>query len=318
MLFLNKKSISEIDKDIIQDAVKEAYRLVLSADYNMPDRTHAPDGENTVLFMPCFEKQFFGVKLVWVFPKAPQQGYPAVNGIMVLSDNITGQPLAIMDGAALTAQRTGAVGGLAIDMLSSDSVNSAGIFGAGVQGFHQGLYLLHNRSIDVLYIHDLNRKSAEKMAGNLSREFKDVDCIIADSPEQVIKNCEIIIAATTSSTPLFEISKDDAEGRLFISIGSFRPDMQEFPDTVTANADEIFVDTMFAAEESGDIAGPVKRNIIKSTMIKEFAGLIDKNNSFSGKTVFFKTVGMALFDLSVACSIYKMALKDGIGQSVEF
>ena len=318
MLFLNKKSISQIDKDIIQDAVKEAYRLVLTADYNMPDRTHAPDGENTVLFMPCFAKQFFGVKLVWVFPKAPCQGYPAVNGIMVLSDNITGQPLAIMDGAALTAQRTGAVGGLAIDLLSPDTVKTAGIFGAGVQGYHQGLYLLHNRSIDTLYIHDLNIKSAETMARNLRHEFTNVDYIIADCPEQVIENCEIIIAATTSCSPLFEIRPDDTRGRLFISIGSFRPDMQEFPDNVIANADEIFVDTMFAAEESGDIAGPVQRNIIETDMIKEFAELIGKKNRFTGKTLFFKTVGMALFDLSVACSLYEMALKNGIGQSVEF
>ena len=110
MLFINKKNIGKIDQKVIQDAVKKAYELVLKNDYNMPDRIHVENEQNTLLLMPCFSNDFFVTKLVSVFPDAIKFNQPAVNGVLALSDNRTGQPLAIMDGAALTAVRTGAVG----------------------------------------------------------------------------------------------------------------------------------------------------------------------------------------------------------------
>lgn len=318
MLFLNKIAIQKIDQTIIQAAVENAYRLVLTEEYNMPDRMHVQDKENTLLLMPCFTEKFFTTKLVSVFPEAGKYGQPAVNGVMVLSDSNSGQPLAIMDGAAITAQRTGAVGGLGVKLLSSESQNAAGIFGAGVQGLHQARYLMLNRKINSLYIYDLSQDAAEKMIGILKQEFLDVEYKVADSPNHLVENSNIIIAATTSRKPLFEISSDLIKGKIFISIGSFRPDMQEFPDTVIKNADHIFVDTMFAVRESGDIVNPLKNNAVKVDQIKEFAGLLENNAGFENKIVLFKSVGMALFDLTVASAVYELAVKDNIGQKLDF
>jgi ornithine cyclodeaminase/alanine dehydrogenase-like protein (mu-crystallin family) len=128
----------------------------------------------------------------------------------------------------------------------------------------------------------------------------------------------VIIAATTSRTPLFDVSADLVTGKLFISIGSFRPDMQEFPNTVAKTADEIFVDTLFAARESGDLAVPLKDHAIEMEKIREFAGLLEKNTRTQSPTVFFKSVGMALFDLTVASAVYELAVNNSIGQVLDF
>jgi len=318
MKFLNKHAIGRIDQGIIQKAVEEAYRLALNKNYNMPDRMHVADNENMLLLMPCFSEKFFATKVVSVFPEAQQYGYPAVNGLMILSDNTSGQPLAIMDGAALTAQRTGAVGGLGVKLLSSESVKTAGVLGAGVQGYNQARYLLFNRKIKTLYIFDLHRKSAIDMITKLQKDYPDVEYVIADYPNQLVENSNVIIAATTSSKPLFDITPELVKGRLFISIGSFRPEMQEFPNTVINTADDVFVDTLFAAEESGDIAIPLKEGAATLDKIKEFANLLEKTEAFADKTILFKSVGMALFDLTVASAIYRLADKDKIGQTLEF
>ena len=156
MLFLNKSEIQKLDQSIIQTSVEKAYEIMLSKDYHMPDRMHVSDGPNSLLLMPCFSGQYFATKLVSVFPEAVKHGQPAVNGVMVLSDNISGKPLAIMDGAALTAQRTGAVGGLAVKFLTPEKIKTAGVLGAGVQGFSQARYLLFNRKIETLYLYDVN------------------------------------------------------------------------------------------------------------------------------------------------------------------
>jgi ornithine cyclodeaminase/alanine dehydrogenase-like protein (mu-crystallin family) len=318
MLFLNKYAIGKMDHKIIQGAVEQAYQLVLNKKYNMPDRMHVSDKENTLLLMPCFSENFFATKLVSVFPEAQQHGQPAVNGVMVLSDNVSGKPLAIMDGAAITAQRTGAVGGLGVKFLTLKTIETAGILGAGVQGLNQARYLLLNRKIKTLYVYDLNPDAAKGMIKTLKQKFLDVEYVIAKSPNQLVEYSRVIIAATTSRKPLFEVTSDLAMRKTFISIGSFQPDMQEFPNTVIATADEVFVDTLFAAKESGDIAIPLKENIVGKDKIKEFASLFKKSTDCENKTFFFKSVGMALFDLTVAAAIYEFALKNNIGQRLDF
>jgi ornithine cyclodeaminase/alanine dehydrogenase-like protein (mu-crystallin family) len=318
MLFLNKKEIGKIGQEVIQNAVKKAYELVLNKSYNMPDRMHVGDGQNTLLLMPCFSKEFFATKLVSVFPNANEFDQPAVNGVMVLSDNRSGQPLAIMDGAAITAERTGAVGGLGVALLTNKNLEIAGILGAGVQGLSQARYLLFNRKIKKLWIGDLNLEQAKKMGVALKKEFPQVTYLVTDNSQELVKSSQLVIAATTSKQPLFPEDKALVKGKTFISIGSFRPDMKEFPDAVISSVDHIYVDTLFAAKESGDICIPLENKILKPERIKAFADLVDNPILLENKTCFFKSVGMALFDLTVASAVYKLALKKELGQKLDF
>ena len=274
--------------------------------------------QNTLLLMPCFSKDFFATKLVSVFPAAPEYEQPVVNGVLVLADNRSGKPLAIMDGAAVTAQRTGAVGGLGVDRLTPENIETAGILGAGVQGLSQARYLLFNRRIKKLWINDLSLASADKMAGILKRLFPDVTYVTTDNSEDLVKASQLIIAATTSHTPLFEDDPSLVKGKTFISIGSFRPDMKEFPDAVISTADHVYVDTLFAAKESGDICIPLENKVVKPEKVQAFSDLIAKPIDLENKTLFFKSVGMALFDLTVASAVYERAIKGKMGQVLDF
>lgn len=318
MLFINKKDIGNLGQKVIQNAVKKAYELVLNNAYNMPDRIHVGDEQNTLLLMPCFSKEFFATKLVSVFPDAVKFNQPAVNGVLVLADNKTGQPLAIMDGAAVTAERTGAVGGLGVDLLTPQNLETAGILGAGVQGLSQARYLLFNRRIKKLWVGDLSLESANNMVQILKKIFPQVTYVTTDNSEELVKASQLIIAATTSSRPLFKDDPALVKGKTFISIGSFKPDMKEFPDAVISTADHVYVDTLFAAKESGDIFIPLENQVVELEKIKPFSSLMEEPVSLENKTCFFKSVGMALFDLTVASAVYKLALKEKTGQKLDF
>jgi len=318
MLFINKKDMARVGQEIIQDGVKKAYGLFLDQSCTMPDRIHVEDNKNSLLFMPCFGKDYFATKLISVFPDAPLFHQPSVNGVMILSDNRTGRPLALMDGAAITAERTGAVGGLCVSLLTAGDIETAGIIGAGVQGLSQARYLLFNRKIKKLWISSLHPASARKMVETLEQEFPDVDYIIPGSVEELVADSELVIAATTSMTPLFKNDHGLVRGKTFISIGSFRPDMREFPDAVILNADHIYVDTPFAAKESGDIFIPLEKGLISPEKIKPFSDLLHNRVSLENKTCFFKSVGMALFDLAVASALYEFALRENMGQKLDF
>ncbi|MDD9304337.1 MAG: ornithine cyclodeaminase family protein [Desulfobacter sp.] len=323
MLFLNKEDLAQMDQHRIQNAVLTAYELMNSKKFNMPDRIHVQDKENTLLLMPCFGEQYFATKLVSVFPNAAQKGLPVVNGLMTLADNGSGIPLAVMDGAAVTAERTGAVGGLGVRLLTDPQIKTAGIFGAGVQGFSQVRYLMLNRDIQTLLICDINTEAAQTMADNLSATFKDVDVKVVKQPDDLVELSELVIAATTSPQPLFSDDHDLVKGKTFISIGSFRPEMKEFPDAVITCADKVFVDTLFAAKESGDICQPLEKKIKTIEDILPFAGLVGagrsrENTRGNDQTLFFKSVGMALFDLTVASAIYNLALETKTGTALDF
>ncbi|MCG8635031.1 MAG: ornithine cyclodeaminase family protein [Desulfobacterales bacterium] len=319
MLFLNKKDITSADRQLIQDAVFNAYTLMNNGNYNMPDRTHVQDGDNTLLLMPCFGGDYFATKLVSVFPGAVDKGLPAVNGIMTLADNTTGQPLAVMDGAAVTAERTGAVGGLGGLYLTGTQLKTAGILGAGVQGYSQARYLLLNRKIDTLLIGDMYPEAARSMADRLAADFPGVEFRVAPGADDLVADSELVIAATTSTRPLFSDDAGLVKDKTFISIGSFRPDMKEFPDAVIKTADKIYVDTLFAAKESGDICEPLKQGIVKKEEIRAFADLIkEPAPGHNNGTLFFKSVGMALFDLTVASALYEFAKEKQLGVTLDF
>ena len=88
--------------------------------------------------------------------------------------------------------------------------------------------------------------------------------------------------------------------------------MQEFPDEVIVGADHVYVDTLFAVKESGDICHPIAKQQISEEEIEQFASLLDMSTFSKGNTYMFKSVGMALFDLTVSTAIYEWAQKEDI------
>src|SRR5262249_53334282 len=113
----------------IVTAVEEALQAQRAGVASMPKRLHVERDDKTVLVMPATTDGHFGVKLVSVVPANAGRGLPVTNGVMVLLDGQTGLPLAALNAAALTAQRTGAVGGLGVKYSTPPTTSSVGIVG---------------------------------------------------------------------------------------------------------------------------------------------------------------------------------------------
>ena len=121
-------------------AVEAALRAQEAGHVVAPKRLHVQWDDNTLLAMPAAAESGLGVKIVSVVPGNAARGLPVTDGAMILNDSQTGIPLAIMNAAALTAQRTGAVGALGIKYLAPQETFSAGIVGCGVQGTWQAIF----------------------------------------------------------------------------------------------------------------------------------------------------------------------------------
>ena len=321
MLILDKNDmVNAASFENILTAVETAMLLYEKKEFYQPERMHADYEKNTLLLMPCFTNDVFGTKIISLFPENKEKNLPVINGLMILNDGLTGKPLAILNGAKLTALRTAAVGSVSIRHLTPDSVKSLGIIGAGVQGFHQTLFATTVRDFSDIYIYDLSRQKAEHLAFSLAELLPDLNIQISNNTGELTEKSQVIITATDALSPVLPDDTDLLKGKHFVGIGSYKPSMREYPPALFELLNFVFVDTQHAREESGDLIDPLKIGLLKGEQIVTFGkfltGEFDRQQ-FLNRTTFFKSVGMALFDVTAAKLIYENAIKRGIGEEVE-
>lgn len=322
MIWLSSQDMRKaITYNEMMDSIEQAFEIYHSKDFSMPNRYVASRSGNSMLYMPCFASGFIGTKMLAEFPENPRQGLPYLDGLMILNDEASGTPLAVMNGSVLTALRTGAVGGVAIRHFSSPQSSRVGIIGCGVQGLHQAIYACAARNIKKICLFDTNKKDWDDFLKTLKQEAGyEVEVQICSDAQKLLEESEIVITATQARQPVLPDDPSLLLGKCYVAIGSWRPDMRELPDSLWKVADQIYTELPFALEESGDFSQPLKSGILKKDQIGYMADYLSgkkKGTQHSpGKTVCYKSVGMGLFDLMAAKTIYEKALKLGLGQQL--
>ena len=135
MLVLTADQVRQhLPMDEAIEGMKRAYAAVSSKNTELPLRTRLslPD-DGVALFMPAYlhGDEQFGVKVVTVNPK--NENLPVVQAAVLVLSAETGAITALIEGASLTAIRTGAGGGASADLLSRPDSKILGVLGSGVQ-----------------------------------------------------------------------------------------------------------------------------------------------------------------------------------------
>jgi ornithine cyclodeaminase len=299
-------------------AVEQACIAVEEGRVVAPTRQRIAWGDNMLLTMPAVSAQGAGVKLVHVIPGNAARGMPVTRGVYVLNDSATGDVLATLNAEALTAQRTGAIAALAARHLAPAGLDSLGVVGCGTQGAWAVISICAVQPIRV--VHCVPRSSAgfERFKATLAGHVPGIRIETYPQAAQMLRRTSLVLAATTSSTPVLPDEADLLAGKHFISMGSFRPDMQELPDAVYRLAGQVTVDAAAAREEVGDIAGPLQRGILQLTDVLTIGAVVTGRARVDlTLTTAFKSVGMAAFDLFAAHALYRAALAAGVGICVD-
>jgi ornithine cyclodeaminase/alanine dehydrogenase-like protein (mu-crystallin family) len=320
MIVLNSASVlSLLSRREIIEKVRQALILQESGEYLMPERMHVHSADNTLLLMPCFISDYFSTKLVSVYPANRQIGKPAIYGTLILNDNKTGEPLALMNAAEVTAARTGALGALGARYLAREQASRLGVVGAGIQGLNQALYISEVREIKALCVLDIDEGAANKLLEKYTEEFSDVSLTVARDSGELLANSDIVVTTTTSHQPVLPEDSSLLQGKTYIAIGSFKPEMRELPNALLALVEEIYVDTPFAARESGDLKIPLEKGVLNEGKVRTLGSFINSIETIQcmAETSLFKSVGMALLDLVVAKHLFQAALEQGAGQKID-
>jgi ornithine cyclodeaminase len=320
MLIINESTLAQLtDWTGLIDEMIKAMIAYEDGDFVMPDRVSMGFSNNSLLLMPAQSGKYFSTKLVSIFPDNPSRNEPVIKGIVVLNNGENGNPVAVLNGAKLTAIRTAAVSAAGIRFTTPEDVSSLGLIGAGVQGMHQILAACTVRPIKRIYILDKYTERSQSFIACLASSIPDVELLRVNSSEELMKNSEVIITATNSNKPVLADDPALLRDKHIIAIGSYKPQMRELPDSLFSLIDHCFVDVRFALEESGDIIHPIEMGLLKQKQVIPLGSLIrGKVTADTQRTTLFKLVGMALFDLYTARWFYEKAVRLEAGESVLF
>ena len=297
------------------DAMRIAYGQLSSGQAKVPIRPQISTDKGDTLFIPAYlsKTHNLGIKVVSIYGDNPSKGLPRITATVLLIDQETGLPRAFMDGSILTAIRTGAGGGLAAELLSRQNSETVALFGAGIQARTQLQAVMAVRKIGYVYVISRTQDSAQKLAEEILDWHYTPIINITSSPKEAVRNADIIITATTSSTPLFN-GEDLKVGTHITAIGSYTPEKREV-DSITAQRARIVVDSREAClAEAGDILIP---GVEIDAEIGEIINGDKPARQSDAEITLFKSVGVAVQDIVSASIVLNEAEALGLGKIIE-
>ncbi len=318
MLILSENDLGEVlnYKNVLEALESGFIGYKRKGDFPLRTAIDSKENRTTVLFMPSSYLDKSGNKIVSLCENNPSNGLPYTRGIYILKSLKDGAPLCIMDGTYLTYIRTAVTSLLASKYLAKKDPQTIGIIGTGKVGTMAILAHLSYFNVEKIYAYDKLDYNLNSFKQKLD-SHTSYDIVLCNDSNEVVSNSEILITATTSTTPIFN-SRSVNQGTHINGIGSYKKTMQETPEGLLLRA-KIFVDTFEGAtSEPGDIVIPLTNGLINKDNILELSDVILKRIPRNDSDItFFKSVGFSLEDIVTADLAYQESKKKGIGVDVD-
>jgi ornithine cyclodeaminase len=309
-----------------------------------PVRTILPVDEDAFAgFMPALLRgESLGAKIVTVFGANHRRGLPSHLASIVLLDPETGALRALLDGRYITEARTAAVSAVSSRLLARKTAASLAILGTGVQARShlEALARVHRfRQVAVWSPQKLHRDQFVEWATTVpmvpvpsvspawpqpvprqapDRPQTGPKLFAVDHAGEAVIGADVIVLVTSSPTPVI----DDGwvkPGAHVISVGACRPNQREMDPALVARA-RLFVDSRAAALlESGDIVlGMAERRFGADHIAAELGEVANGATGRRSDTeiTIFKSLGLAVEDVTAADLAYRRAVERGIGKEL--
>jgi alanine dehydrogenase len=298
-----------LDLDLLIDSLERAFVDLSAGRASVPPRTAAlVQGRGLLGAMPGYLDGVLETKLVSVFAGNHAVGLPTHQALIALFDDQTGSPLAVMDGTAITAVRTGAASAVATRALAREDARALAVLGAGVQGRSHVDAVTRVRDFSEIRIASRTREQAEALAEGLG-------AVVSASFEEAVRGADVVCACTDSGEPVLR-REWLAGGEHVTSVGASGegPEL----DRATVQAGLLVVESRVAFEPYPAGAHELQGLDPESAaeLGEVLAGTRDGRTSPEQITV-YKSMGHAVEDASAAGLVYSRALELGAGTEVE-
>lgn len=308
--------------EVVEQALSSSARGSIS--FPLRSIVRPPDTETMLGLMPAHRstpEPAFGVKVTCIVPSNPERGLDSHQGVVLLFDGSSGQLLAVVHGAIVTALRTAAASAVATRALALPDAHSLLIIGSGFQARWHLRAIARVRPLRRVRIWSRTAENAAKLIEEAKAEGVDFDLGLATNLEDAVGEADIIVTATSSSEPIL-CGEWLRPGTHINAIGSSVPANREL-DADTVASCVMFVDSRESARaESGDILLAAREvelpeGLIRAELGEVLTGAADGRLSGDEVTV-YNSLGVAAEDLATAEFLFARAKGQGRGVSVPF
>lgn len=118
------------------DVAESVYRALAAGRIELPPKPGIHPRPNAFIHaMPAYlaDEDIAAIKWVSGYPENPSQGLPYISGLIVVNDAGTGEPVAVLDAAEITAARTAAASGVCIRRFAPEGWQTVALLGCGEQ-----------------------------------------------------------------------------------------------------------------------------------------------------------------------------------------
>ncbi len=281
------------------DAVRDAFVAYAKGEWTMPPKVYVPAyPAGDFRAMPAHGGGFALLKWISSFPGNPSRGLPTVMGTVLLSDASSGQLLAILDAASLTALRTGAAAVLAAEVLGREDATTVSVIGAGVNGKAVArTFLARGRRVAIF---DLDSSRAAAAAEELGAG-------VAGSIEDALA-ADVVATVTPGKQVLFR-EGSLLPGQHVSLMGADGPDKSEIAAAELARV-SAFCDDYGQASHAGDLAHAVEAGLLAREDVTELGAVLTGNAAgrrSADEITAFDSTGLAIQDLAIALAAYERA-----------
>lgn len=289
MIYLDEARVrSLLHWDALIAAMEQALAAYSSGRVVQPVRQILTVEENRRYLgvMPAVCDDVMGAKLVSFYPGNEGTEHPTHNGLVIVFDTRTGEPLAAMDGRLITEMRTAAVSAAATKYLMPERSRVLAVLGSGVQAHAHVEALAHVGEFAELRVWSRSPEHAQHFAAEHNGS--------AMGAEDAVRDADVVVVATSSREPVLH-GAWLKPGAHVNAVGANRPDWRELDDDVMKAT--VLVDSRAsAAAESGDVIQ--SKAPIYAELGELFAGTFASPPRTA--TTVFKSLGLAVEDIAAA------------------
>lgn len=247
------------------------------------------------------------VKWVAMAPTVHGSGRAGINGLIVVSDYVTGEPVAMMDGNLITLLRTAAMSAVAASLQIVDAPHSIGFIGCGMQALaHVDAFCALYPSLQHVYAFNLNKAPAERLVAYA--KGKGVDGVAVESYEDVLKDADIVISTVPGGPNLVPfLDANKLRKNAFVSAVDLGRSW--LPESFPA-FQWLVTDSLSQGNAPWDVNS---EPVTTATFNADLTQMIGQKLAPAEGRQLFCFKGYALADLALADLVYRLAQDQDIG-----
>jgi alanine dehydrogenase len=235
----------------------------------------------------------------------------------------TGELQVLLDANHLTAIRTGAVTGMAHRAIAGHRPAARiGVIGSGLEARTNLEAICAVSELREASVFSPNPERRDRFAAEMTEKL-GIEVVPVDSAEEAADSPLVLVATNTGiGRERIALHADWLPASAHVdSIGSTMPGLREVDEKVFGRADLVVLDTLDAADESGDLIIARKAGELRESHVRPLASLFaaeaDQALPPSDGLTVFKSVGTAVQDLVAAAAIFEVASAEGLGREVD-